>query len=312
MTNLPPPFISFIVPVYNTGRYVLECLNSIVLDEHTFEIIIINDGSTDNSASIIAEFCMSHAHSRYISQANQGLSTARNIGMSLARGQYILFVDSDDKLLKDGLREMIDFANIYQPDIVIGRVISVYPNGDEKLWRFPDLDIHNMSGNGLLGRMVSEGYVPMVFNYLYNRKFLKNNNIEFLPNIIHEDELWTPQVLSVANNIKMISKIHYEYRINSASIMSTSKDEVRFFSLIQIIHNLVSLLVKEKSSNKREEAILFIRWRIHVLLQILLSLDFSYRILIEQLIGRLRILDLIGSSEFINYFNNTQFNKLHS
>ena len=187
MTNLPPPFISFIVPVYNTGRYVLECLNSIVLDEHSFEVIIINDGSTDNSSSIIAEFCMTHPHSRYISQTNQGLSTTRNIGMSLARGQYILFVDSDDKLLKDGLREMAYIAKIYQPDIVIGRVISVYPNGNEKLWRFPDLDIHNMSGNDLLGRMVAEGYVPMVFNYLYNRKFLKRSNMEFLPDIIHED-----------------------------------------------------------------------------------------------------------------------------
>ena len=94
--------------------------------------------------------------------------------------------------------------------------------------------------------------------------------------------------------------------------MSTSKDEVRFFSLIQIIHNLASLLMKEKSGYRREEAILFIRWRIHVLLQILLSLDFSCRILIEQLTGRLRILGIISSSEFINFFNNTQFNKLHS
>ncbi len=106
--------ISIIVPVYNTEAFLERCLQSLLrqgLAEDEFEIILVNDGSTDGSLQICEKYSKIHDNIRIISQANGGIGAARNTGMSLARGEYVCFVDSDDDLSENGLSEMITYCD---------------------------------------------------------------------------------------------------------------------------------------------------------------------------------------------------------
>ena len=121
--------ISIIVPIYNVENYVLLSLESIYkqgLDEESFEVILINDGSTDKSMEIIADFILHHKNIIVINQENQGLSVARNNGIAHARGEYILMPDSDDLLIENSLPTLLDLAIKNQADLVVADFIEMY------------------------------------------------------------------------------------------------------------------------------------------------------------------------------------------
>lgn len=96
--------VSVIIPVYNVEKYLESCLESIKSQTFTdYELILINDGSTDESVAIMRRYAKTDARIRIISQSNRGVSAARNLGLSVAEGEYVLFVDSDDTILPDAL-----------------------------------------------------------------------------------------------------------------------------------------------------------------------------------------------------------------
>ena len=100
--------ISIIIPVYNVENYLAECLNSVVNQTYrNIEIIIVNDGSTDNSFSIIQQYQLQDERIKIINQENQGLSAARNAGMKVASGEYLWFVDSDDYVAINACEEFV-------------------------------------------------------------------------------------------------------------------------------------------------------------------------------------------------------------
>ena len=105
--------LSIIVPAYNAEKYIKPCIESLYkqnLQEDEFEIILINDGSTDNTLSIVKTFSKLHSNINIISQVNQGLSITRNNGITNAKGKYILFVDSDDVLVNNSIKMMLNIA----------------------------------------------------------------------------------------------------------------------------------------------------------------------------------------------------------
>lgn len=120
--------LSIIIPVYNLDKYISECINSIIKqirEEYSIEILIIDDGSTDKSASICKEFCKKYDFINYHYQVNSGVSKARNYGLDIARGKYIYFVDGDDLLYENALKNI--FSKIYYDfDIVISRFEKMY------------------------------------------------------------------------------------------------------------------------------------------------------------------------------------------
>ena len=102
--------LSIIIPVYNVEKYIEVCIESLYkqnISEDEFEVILINDGSTDNSLSILQRFEIQHTNITVISQRNQGLSVTRNNGIKAAKGEYILFVDSDDLIIKNSLKTLL-------------------------------------------------------------------------------------------------------------------------------------------------------------------------------------------------------------
>ena len=112
--------LSVIVPVYNVEKYILKCIESIFcqgIDDNTFELIIVNDGTKDNSMELISDIINRHANVIVINQENKGLSEARNSGLAKASGKYILFVDSDDFLIDNTFKPLLDVAISSSVDI---------------------------------------------------------------------------------------------------------------------------------------------------------------------------------------------------
>ena len=120
--------LSIIVPVYNVEKYVRPCIESIFrqgLDESRFEVIIVNDGTLDRSMEVIDDIVKSHSNITVINQENQSLSVARNVGITAAKGEYILMPDSDDLLVENSLLPLLDKAVESKADLVVADFIAI-------------------------------------------------------------------------------------------------------------------------------------------------------------------------------------------
>ena len=124
--------ISIIIPIYNSEKYLTHCLDSILKQTYQdFEVILVNDGSTDNSAKICDNYTITDARFKVIHKQNQGVSIARNTGISYAKGEYISFIDSDDWIENDYLKNMINVADS-SSDIIISGAICDYTDKQSK------------------------------------------------------------------------------------------------------------------------------------------------------------------------------------
>lgn len=213
--------LSIVIPVYKVEKYIQKCLDSIFLqeiDEKYYEVIIVNDGTPDNSMDIVARFSSEHANVVVINQENKGLSAARNTGLDQARGNYIWFVDSDDWLTHDSINYVLPILQHRDYDIISTDLI--YSHDDENL---------NWCVNRNNDEIVTpEHYlvnypVGAVQRYIIKLEFLKNNNLRFFPGIYHEDAEFAPRMIIQSKGIFMMSKHLYHYYQRENSIMSSWK-----------------------------------------------------------------------------------------
>lgn len=218
--------ISVLIPVYNTSKYLERCLNSVINQSlREIEIICINDGSTDNSLEIIEEYQRSDTRIKIINQKNIGLSGARNSGIKLAQGEYILHIDSDDWIEQDYLKDMYELAKKEQADIVISDFYMDY-NG-EKIEYIIDQGKSRIINKEQCLKYIFylRGY-PAVWNKLFKRKLYTNNQIEHPINInLGEDLGTTPKLIYFSNKIVKLNKAYIHYMQNPTSITKTKKLE---------------------------------------------------------------------------------------
>lgn len=172
-------FLSFIVPVYNTEKYIAECLNSLLeqdISADEYEIICVNDGSKDGSLNILNSYASTRSNINIIDQQNSGVSVARNTGLEQAKGDYIWFIDSDDLIEKNCLSELQKIASTKQYDrIVIGN--RLFKNID-------DLKSDNLKIN-------SSWKDSVVWRNIFRRDFLNSNNLRYCPGLVFgEDALF--------------------------------------------------------------------------------------------------------------------------
>lgn len=211
---------SIVIPVYNVEKYLEQCLQSVQNQTFTdFEVICINDGSTDNSLEIINSSEVSkHPNFQIINQKNSGLSAARNAGICAAKGDYIFLLDSDDFIAVNTLEVLNE--NVDNQDFIwfSGKVFFE----DTKIEIIDKL----FSESTISGWDYYNKYalVPRRFHFvtavlrLYRRKFLIENNLFFRQGIYHEDNLFTPICCYYAENVKVIPDVLYFYRIRAGSI----------------------------------------------------------------------------------------------
>ena len=130
------PKVSVIVPVYNASRYLHKCMDTLVNQTYDdYEVILVNDGSTDNSEEICYQYTKSYSKLKYFSKENGGVSSARNYGLSMATGEYIMYVDSDDYVAYNILERLMSIADVNNADIVTSDIIKFWENGGTEYYK---------------------------------------------------------------------------------------------------------------------------------------------------------------------------------
>jgi glycosyltransferase involved in cell wall biosynthesis len=250
--------VSIILPVYNVGAYLeetLQCLTNQSLSD--IEIIAVNDGSTDNSETILQKYQQQDSRISYYNQSNQGQSAARNHALKYATGEYIYFMDSDDKADLDLLRLCYDYAQQTRADFIFFDGEKLMEDGANPVaWNYQRthlLEEHQRyDGETLLNLMLDTKKHNCVVWLLFIRKaYLERINLHFYEGIIHEDELYTTILTLSSDNIYCLKRSLVSHRIRSASTMGISyskrnincyltvADELLKFRQTPIIHKFL-------------------------------------------------------------------------
>lgn len=248
------PLLSIIIPLYNKEKYIEDCIHSVNNQNFKdFEIIIIDDGSTDKSNEIVSKLCVTDSKIKLISVLNGGLSYARNIGLANATGKYIYFVDSDDTMKPDVLSIMMDIMEKNQLDIGIFNADVISETQHDYIKE--NLKQSIMNGEQMLVHMASLKYIyAPVWLYVYKRDVIEN--LRFKEGFIHEDEDWTPRILLKSKRIKYTNLKVYNYFIRQDSIMNQKKKNNRSYENISVILKDLNELLYSKISNKKSQKIL--------------------------------------------------------
>lgn len=223
--------LSIIIPVYNTEKYIKQCIESVTaIKDIETEIIAVNDGSTDSSKDILEEYTEKNDRIKVITQKNQGASAARNTGIKASTGDYIYFLDSDDWIDTVSFEKIIkelesDYKNGEKIDIVVGKekAYSEFTKEEVLDERIPrELIGKVVSGKEYMIRSIRGKFwnvrLPI---YLYSRKLLTDNGIYFpTGRKSNEDEVFSIDVFYHAEKLKITDEIFGYYRARSGSIMS--------------------------------------------------------------------------------------------
>jgi glycosyltransferase involved in cell wall biosynthesis len=245
--------VSIIVPIYNAEKYLKTCIDSILNQTYeNIEVILINDGSTDNSKKICYEYKKKDSRIVVINQPNCGPSISRNNGLRLSTGKYVQFVDADDYLEQDMTEKLIKFMD-NSTQLVMGAFNIVYIK-DGKTDKVTN-DCDKLSGMkssykkseflNVFGEFFLLDYINVLWNKLYSIDVIKKNNIRFIDDLfMGEDLLFNLDYIKACDGIKFINQPLYNYlQINENSLTRKSKKD--FFEIQKMIFKKVREFMKE-------------------------------------------------------------------
>jgi len=247
---------SIIVPVFNVEKYLRQCLDSVIQQSfQNFEVICVNDGSTDRSLSILQEYLQKDTRIKLIDQANRGLSAARNAGIDAAKGEYVFFLDSDDWIEPDTLKILSEKQN--GEDLVCFNGRRYFEDGRSEE-SDKGIEDSNLIGWDYYNKYASKtrkfDFVCSVLR-IYKRSFLKEKNVRFAEKIYHEDNLFTPIVCFYARSVSIIPDSLYVYRIRSGSItqsvFSESSKIKRIYDIAEVNNRLMEFFILQSDINKK-------------------------------------------------------------
>jgi len=260
--------LSIIIPVYNVEAYIGECLQSVVqqdISSNEYEVIVINDGSTDNSATILHEFAKQHPNIVVLNQANAGVSTARNAGIEIAQGDYMMFVDSDDYIEPNSLSNLLSFAEQNNVDLLQYGCNIIRPNTNQTT------DNQTLSSTVFNTKeeyvnthfFAKEIWNAEMWRFLFKNSFTKEKDILFCKEItMGEDQLFTLQHIFYANKIASIPSKIYNYRIREGSAVNTSFYNHAVSQLM--VAAKIKDLIQDASEQVTETEILFYKRFINI------------------------------------------------
>lgn len=247
--------VSVIVPVYNTARYLEQCLNSILNQTlKEFEIICVNDGSTDDSAKILEKYSQKDKRIVVINQENAGVSVARNAGLNCAKGRYIAFVDSDDYIKKNFLEVLYTTAVSTEADITAcdiiyekdGRLISNnYMSRQTFKVKEPVFSTNQDKARFVKSRVI--------YNKIYKSELINKNNIRFVPGVQFGEDTYFLFIASMfASSIALTRHTAYYYRKNQASVSYEAFNSEIVFDLIKSLDNINSYIGARPLDDKKK------------------------------------------------------------
>ena len=223
--------LSIVVPVYNVEAYLKKCVDSLLaqdLPRDEFEIILVDDGSTDSSGAMCDAFAVAHGNIRVIHQPNKGLSGARNTGIAVATGKYIQFVDSDDYLNPDVLGALVGQMEEQDLDILRFNYQNVNEAGEvfePNKYSKPFVDFSNEVCDGVTFLNERLGFACYACQFIVKASILRRDGNGFREGIYYEDVEWTPRILLQAERAASTDTIVYNYLFRNSSIARNADAE---------------------------------------------------------------------------------------
>lgn len=240
---------SFIVPVYNTEKYLKKCLDSLVNQTYKdFEIIVVNDGSTDKSSSIISKYQKKYKNIIVIDKENEGLSMARNRGVQKSSGKYIIFVDSDD-YVSNKLLEEID-KKIDDSDILRFQ-IATEDEEYTKINEYHEEGFESMCGYDAFKYLSSYHFVEPAWCYVIRKNYYIENKFSFKKGVYHEDFGLIPYVIYKARKVKSIDFIGYYYIQRNGSIMNNNDYKKTVKKAFDMLEQYKTMRLFAKNINRK-------------------------------------------------------------
>lgn len=240
--------ISIIIPIYNAEAYLTDCLKSIQGQTFTdFEVLLVNDGSQDNSGKICDAFTKQDPRFHVIHKTNGGVSSARNAGLELANARWICFMDSDDKVTSNYLKDLYDARNEKENTLIIQGFLTLLPDNTSINRNFSDeqYDVNTIHKAFDLTNLNRLGFP---FAKLFDIKIINQYHIRFIPEIHYwEDKMFLWEYMTHIHFLRTISGMNYHYYIrnngnNLSSKISTYESEIKCY---HTYYDLTRILIKK-------------------------------------------------------------------
>ena len=218
--------VSIIVPVYNAENYLPKCLDSLIAQTlSAIEIICVNDGSVDNSLKILEEYSKKDSRIVVVNQQNKGVSSARNVGLELAKGEFVGFVDSDDWIDCDYYEKLYNYAKEYNSEMSACSILRHRKHNKKFFVKYDKVAYYTEPSE-----IVQVAKIPQ-WNYTVNKIYkltsLKSLNVTFPEGKLFEDVYWSPRVVSQLKGLVTVPSITYHYRATAGSIVDRSSKKHR-------------------------------------------------------------------------------------
>ncbi|MDP2452524.1 MULTISPECIES: glycosyltransferase [unclassified Kaistella] len=248
--------LSIIIPVYNSEKYLGQCLQSVCdqdLPKSDYEIIVINDGSKDGSREIILSFKARYNNIIFIDQENKGVSAARNTGLDLALGEYVTFVDSDDEIYANSLQQQVTYIKENNLDLLYPKITYINARGEVT----GEFKMNSETGE------ILDGFIHQRRGYIvafYKRELIKD--IRFNLKIsIAEDSLFNIEVHAIAKRCGYLRSLYYKYRkgIISTSNSKTTQSEKAFDGMIEQLWCIKRLIEANKDIFTEKQVVYYDR-----------------------------------------------------
>lgn len=252
--------LSVIIPVYNVESYLEQCVHSVLKQDSNLlkktEIILVDDGSQDQSSLICDRLALEYPQILVVHKENGGLSDARNTGISVAQGEYLLFLDSDDRLQEETFLYLNERLK-EDADVYIGRYCSVYDSQTEECAYQFDAEWSNYQGELLLQYLLGgiEHYDWYAWLNIVKREFIVKNKLLFMVGRYFEDALWTPVVLAEASKVAFWEYPFYLYTCNRKSSITRSFSFKSYCDKLYVCDYINQLCADKNFSNKTQQLI---------------------------------------------------------
>lgn len=255
------PLVTFIIPAYNVARYLRQCIDSVYrldLSGHEREVIVVDDGSTDNTDEVLSRCREVYDTLQTIRQSNCGLSVARNNAMDIATGKYICFVDADDLLVADNggvaasgtLSVLVKAMESGRNDIIGVDLLQRDKNGRQLPYR-RYVPIYNKVYAPAALFMQGRNLFPCVWAYLFRREFVEREGLRFRPSVYHEDEDFTVKAFVLGCSFVALPVCWYVRRLRQGSITTTvdrSMQQRRLRDVLKILSGLDAFFERNAGS----------------------------------------------------------------
>ena len=217
--------VSIVIPVYNVEKYIRECLDSVINQTYkNLQIILVDDGSTDNSSKICDEYAEKDNRITVIHQKNAGAGAAKNTGLDLVKGEYFMILDSDDYVDTNMIKELLKLMNQYGVDAVQFLLSYTYIDGVFDYPNlYPDHDNTKLSVDEFLLGLLGDWKYAIFANKIFKTELLKN--IRFYVGNAIDDEFFTYKLINNAQSVYVCDKTFYNYRMRKSSVMNNNKQD---------------------------------------------------------------------------------------